>query len=563
MNLRRHTPHHLRRLWAVGVILTIAAAALVIRLIDLGVINRPFLQKQFSARTIRDVVIPSYRGIITDRNGEPLAISTPVYAAWADPKKLVMNNLELKKLAALLGISADSIKLYIQKNSKKQFVYLKRNLPPEIADQIKHLNIQGIALEKQYRRFYPEGESVTQVVGFTNIDDIGQEGVELAYNQWLQGSPGIKKILKDRFGNVVADLGVIREPVLGRDLTLSIDSRLQYIAYNALLNGVTEFGARSGSAVILDIHTGEILAMVSIPSYNPNARPPEVNGSYRNRAMTDVFEPGSTVKAIAMTTALSTGMYTPASTINTSPGYYYIDGNKVDDDGYDNGVIDMTRILEVSSNVGMSKVMLSLPSKMLFLNMLHNLGFAQSTGIHFPGESIGHINPRDATSNFGYATLSFGYSIDVNLLQLAHAYATLGNNGVKVPLSLLKVNTVPQGVQVIKPEIAAEMRTMLESVLKRGGGTAVAARVPGYQVTGKTGTTRMLGPHGYEKNHHNAFFVGIAPASNPQLVVAVMLHDPAKKAYFGGFVAGPIFSKVMGESLRILNIPPDDVQPAG
>lgn len=562
MILRRHTPHHLRRLWAVGAILAIAAAALAIRLIDLGLINRPFLERQFSDRTIRDVIIPSYRGIITDRNGVPLAISTPVYAAWADPKKLVMNTLQLNQLAELLAVPAGNIKALIQKNQKKQFIYLKRNLPPEIADQIRHLHITGIAFEKQYRRFYPEGESAAQVVGFTNIDDIGQEGVELAYNQWLQGSPGIKKIVKDRFGNVVADLGVIREPIPGRDLTLSIDSRLQYIAYNALLNGVTEFGANSGSAVILDIHTGEILAMVSVPSYNPNARPPEVNGSYRNRAVTDVFEPGSTVKAIAMTTALSTGMYTPTSTVNTSPGYWYVDGNKVDDDGYDNGVIDMTRILEVSSNVGMSKVMLSLPSKMLFLNMLHNLGFVQSTGIHFPGESIGHINPRDATSNFGYATLSFGYSIDVNLLQLAHAYATLGNNGVKVPLSLLKINSVPQGVQVIKPEVAAEMRTMLESVLQRGG-TAVAARVPGYQVTGKTGTTRMLGPHGYEKNHHNGFFVGIAPASNPQLVVAVMLHDPTKKAYFGGFVSGPIFSTIMGQTLRILNIPPDDVQPTG
>lgn len=561
MILRRHTPHHLRRLWAVGVILGIAACALVMRLVDLGVINRPFLQKQFSERTIRDVVIPSYRGIITDRNGEPLAISTPVYAAWADPEKLIINNTQLNQLAELLGVSADNIKSLIQKNQKKQFVYLKRNLPPEIADQIRHFHITGIALEKQYRRFYPEGESCAQVVGFTNIDDIGQEGVELAYNQWLQGSPGIKKILKDRYGNVVADLGIIHKPVPGRDLTLSIDSRLQYIAYNDLLEGVTEFGASSGSIVIIDIHTGEILAMANVPSYNPNARPPEVNGSYRNRAVTDLFEPGSTVKTIAMTTALSTGKWTPNSTIDTNPGYYYIDGNKVDDDGYNNGIIDMTRILEVSSNVGMSKVMLSLPSKLLFLNMLHNLGFTQSTGIHFPGESIGYINKRDATSNFGYATLSFGYSISVNLLQLAHAYATLGNNGVKIPLSLLKINTVPKGVQVIKPEIAAEIRTMLESVLQKGG-TAVAARVPGYRVTGKTGTTRILGPHGYEKDHHNGVFVGMAPASNPQLLVAVMLHDPTKKAYFGGFVAGPIFSKVMGESLRILNIPPDDVQPA-
>jgi cell division protein FtsI (penicillin-binding protein 3) len=560
MNLRRHLPYHARRLWMVGILLGIGVSALTCRLLDLGVVNRPFLQEQCAERTIRDVVIPSYRGIISDRNGEPLAISTPVYAAWINPKTLVLDKIQLAHLSSLLEMPAIKIETAIQKNAHKEFVYLKRGLPPATANQIKQLDIIGLAFEKQYRRFYPEGKSSAQILGFTNIDDTGQEGLELAYNQWLQGKPGLKKILKDRYGNAVADLGTIQAPVPGKNLTLSIDSRLQYIAYNALLEGVTKFNARSGSIVILNIHTGEILAMANVPSFNPNARAAEVNGDYRNRAVTDLFEPGSTVKAIAMTTALSTGRFTPASTINTSPGYWYVEGKKVDDDGYNNGVIDMTKILEVSSNVGMSKVMLSLPSHHLFLDMLNNLGFGQLTGIHFPGESPGYINKAALHSSFVYATLSFGYSISVNLLQLAHTYATLANNGVKIPLSLLKLDAPPaKGVQIVKPEVALEIRTMLESVLKRGG-TAVHAQVPGYQVTGKTGTTRILGPHGYDKTRHNGMFVGIAPASRPELVVAVMMHDPRTKAYFGGDINGAVFSTVMGQSLRILNVPPDEVK---
>jgi cell division protein FtsI (penicillin-binding protein 3) len=559
MIFRPETPPHLRRLWIIGIILGLSVMALLARLIDLGIIHRSFLETQCDERTIREVTIPSFRGIIADRNGEPLAISTPVYAAWINPKTFALNSSQAPQLSALLQLSTNKIEALLHKNSKKQFVYLKRDIPPGIATQIKDLNISGLYLEKQYRRFYPESESIAQITGFTNIDDQGQEGLELSYNSLLEGQPGLKKEMKDRYGNEVADLGTLREPIAGHDLTLSIDSRLQYIAYNTLVNGLNEFGASSGSIVILNIHTGEILAMTNAPSYNPNARPPEINGSYRNRAMTDLFEPGSSVKTFAMTTAFSTKKFTATSKVNTSPGYWYVEGKKVDDDGYDNGVIDMTRILQVSSNVGMSKVMLTIPSH-LFLDLLNNLGFGQSNNVNFPGESNGYINKNAAKSAFVYATVSFGYGISVNLLQLAHAYATLANNGIKIPLSLLKVNSPPEGTQVIDPEISQEIRVMLESVLKSGGGTAVAANVPGYHVTGKTGTARILGPHGYEKDHHNSIFVGIAPATRPELVVAVMIHDPTKKAYFGGFVAGPVFSTVMGESLRLLNVPPDDTQ---
>jgi len=548
-----------KRLWLIAGALALCFGALMLRLLDLSLINRTFLQKQFTERTIREVVIPSFRGIITDRNGEPLAISTPVYAVWADPKNLDIDNSQLLQLSKLIDISPKNINELINKKNKRQFVYLKRDLPPEQALLVQSLKIPGISTEKQYRRFYPDGESCAQVVGITNIDDKGQEGLELQYNQWLEGQSGLKKVLKDRYGNEVADMGILRKPEAGHNLTLSIDSRLQYIAYNELLNGVNTFGATYGSIIILDIKTGEILAMTNAPSFNPNLRPTKMDSNFRNRAVTDLFEPGSTFKALAMTTAISTGKYHAHSTVNTSPGYWYVDGNKIDDDGYNNGIIDMTRILEVSSNVGMSKVMLTLPFH-LYLDLLHRLGFTQATGINFPGESDGMLNKRAANSPFVYATLSFGYGVSVNLLQLAHAYATLANNGASVPLSLLKIDHPPEQTQIIAPAVSQEIRDMLESVLKKGGGTGVAAQVPGYRVTGKTGTTRILGPHGYEKDHHNSIFVGIAPATHPQYLVAVFLHDPSKKNYFGGYVAGPVFSKVMASTLRIMNVPPDNTQ---
>jgi cell division protein FtsI (penicillin-binding protein 3) len=556
MNERRYTPNHLRRLWIVVLILGIVTLALLWRLIDLSIFNRHFLQNQCAERTIRENILPSYRGMITDRNGEPLAISTPVYAAWIDPKILALSHAQLNQLANLLELSATTILSNINKAKNKQFIYLKRDLSPATAALIKNLSIQGCFLEKQYRRFYPEGEAVAQVVGFTNIDDQGQEGFELAYNDWLQGQAGAEKVIKDRYGNEVTSLGIVKQPIPGHDLTLSIDSRLQYMAYNELAKGAQEFGASSGSVVIIDIHTGEILAMANVPSYNPNTRPSSESSNYRNRALTDLFEPGSSIKPFAMATAISTGKYQPNSMINTSPGYWYVDGKKIDDDEHDNGVINLTKILQVSSNVGMSKIILSIP-RSLFLTMLNNLGFGQSTGVGFPGESDGIIDRNANLSSFVLATLSFGYGISVNTLQLAHAYATLANNGIKIPLSFLKVSSQPQGVQVIDSKVAAELRVMLESVLEQGG-TAMEAQVPGYRVTGKTGTARILGPHGYEKDHHNSIFVGIAPASNPDLVVAVFLHDPLKGAYYGGFVAGPVFSKIMGESLRILDISPDN-----
>ena len=556
--------NHSKRLWTLAILLGLGVLALLYRLLDLSVIDQKFLKTQINERTVRTVVIPTYRGIITDRNNRPLAVSTPVYALWIDPKKIDFSpSLQnLLQLSRLINIPVNTINLLLLKNKRREFIYLKRDISPPLSEQIKNLNIKGLFLEKQYRRFYPDGETSAQIIGFTNIDDQGQEGIELQYNQWLQGQSGLKKVLKDRYGQEAANLSLIRPPIPGHDLILSIDSRLQYLAYQELLKGAAEFGAVSGSIVILNIHTGEILAMANVPSYNPNNRAPEKNGNYRNRAVTDIFEPGSTIKTFAMTTALLSGKYHPGSLINTHPGYWYVNGKKIQDE-HNQGVISLTRILQVSSNVGISKIMLSLPSA-FFLNFLHKMGFAYPAGIHFPGENSGLINKAAAHSPFVYATVSFGYAISVNLLQLAHAYATLANNGLKIPLSLLKLDSShilsSSSQQVITPKAAAEIREMLEYVLKQGG-TATAARVYDYRVTGKTGTTRILGPHGYEKNAHNSIFVGIAPATHPELVVAVMLHAPSKKAYLGGFVAGPIFSKVMGDSLRILNVAPDNIQP--
>jgi cell division protein FtsI (penicillin-binding protein 3) len=550
-------PSHLRRLLAVIVLLGFIIAALIIRLVDLSVIKRHFLQNQWSQRAIREVIIPAYRGMITDRAGEPLAISTPVYAAWVDPTKLVLTRSQLLSLSQFLSLEPNQINDILKKAKSKRFIYLKRDLSPTLASDIENLTIKGLFLERQYRRFYPEGEASSQLVGFTNIDDIGQEGLELEYNDWLAGKPGLKKIIQDRYGNEVSDLGTVREPTPGHNLMLSVDNHLQYLAYHALDEGIHEFGAHSGSIVILDVKTGESLAMANAPSFNPNARPTAETGVYRNRVVTDLFEPGSTMKTVAMATALSTGKYKPDSLVDTSPGYWFVDNKKVDDDGFNNGVITLTRVLQVSSNVGISKIILSLPPA-LFLNMIHSLGFTQPTGIHFPGESDGYIASSAEHSSFVLATITFGYGISVNLLQLAHAYLTLANDGQQVPLSLFKIDASPVGKQILSPTVAVQLRTMLETVLERGGGTAVAARVPNYIISGKTGTTRMLGPHGYENNHHNAVFVGMAPATNPRLVIAVVLHDPTKKAYFGGDVAGPVFAKVMGDALRILNVPPDN-----
>ena len=545
------------RLLVLVVILLLIALGLIGRLINLTVINRQFLQNQGNARTIRRVTIPAHRGMILDRHGVPLAISTPVNAVWIDPADFKPSVSQLARLSTLLQVSKPLIQQQCVHGRGKEFVYLKRGLNPSLARQIKSLKIPGVFLQDEYHRYYPEGPVMAHVVGLTDVDDKGQEGLELAYNNWLEGQAGLKQVIKDRLGHVVADIRAIRPPKPGHDLQISLDKRIQYVAYRELKAGVERYRADSGSVVVLDVKTGEILAMVNWPSYNPNHRRSAQDGHARNRAVTDLFEPGSTIKSFSMASVLSNSQFTPSSQIDTSPGWMIIAGKRITDER-NNGVMDLTKILQISSNMGMSKLILSQPAENLW-NTLHRVGFGQVTESNFPGERTGSLPHFKVWNPFVLATLSFGYGISVTTLQLAQAYAVLAQGGVKVPVTFLKVEgDAPLGQRVMAQRISREILAMLESVLSKGG-TAPLARVPGYRVTGKTGTVRIVGAHGYEKHHYNSIFIGIAPASQPRLVVAVILHDPKGQFYYGGYTAGPIFSHVMSNTVHLLNIAPDDV----
>jgi cell division protein FtsI (penicillin-binding protein 3) len=545
------------RLMIVVFILLIIALALIGRLINLTIINRQFLRNQGNARTVRTLNIPAHRGMILDRHGEPLAISTPVDAVWMDPAYFKPNQQQLSLLSHFLKISPNTIHEIALHGQFKEFVYLKRGLNPSLAKQIKDLKIPGVFLQNEYHRYYPEGPVMAHVVGLTNVDDKGQEGLELAYNNWLEGQSGLKKVIKDRLGHVVADIRSIRQPRPGHDLELSIDKRIQYVAFRELKTGIERYQADSGSVVVLDVNTGEVLAMANWPSYNPNDRLTAQDGRTRNRALTDLFEPGSTIKSFSMESVLASDHFTPNSEIDTSPGWMIVAGKRIMDER-NNGVMDLTKILQISSNMGMSKLILSLPAENLW-NTLNQVGFGQITQSGFPGERTGSLPNFKVWNPFVLATLSFGYGISVTALQLAQAYAVLAHGGVKIPVTFLKVqNEAPIGQRVMDKTISREVLDMLESVLTKGG-TAPLARVPGYRVTGKTGTVRIVGAHGYEKHHYNSIFIGIAPASQPHLVVAVVLHDPKGRLYYGGYTAGPIFSHVMNNALHLLNIPPDDL----
>lgn len=548
------------RFWVLVVFLSMAAIGLVWRMIHLSVVNRPFLLGQGEARASRIIGIPASRGKILDRNGEPLAISTPVDAVWVNPRQLEATPQIIPFLAKLLDLSSTEIKHRLQKNSRRSFVYLKHGIEPELGQQIRTLNLPGVYTHREYRRYYPEGEVTAHVLGFTDFNDQGQEGMELGYNSWLRGIPGKRQVIKNRLGDIISGVSVLREPRPGHDLTLSIDRRIQYIAYAELKAGVEKFRATSGTAIVLDCKTGEILAMVNQPSYNPNNRAPDKDGRYRNRAVTDTFEPGSTIKTFSILTALESGKYFPHTMINTAPGWFMVQNKRVQDEHHNNGLIDLTTILQKSSNVGTAKVILSLPSHALW-RTLHEAGFGQKTSLDFPGERSGLLVDRPVWPPFALATLSFGYGMSATMLQLAQAYAILANHGVKYPVSLLKLKEPPVGRQVFEPKFADQVVTMLQTVLKTGG-TASHLRIPGYQVSGKTGTTHLVEKYGYAKHRYNSLFVGIAPATHPRLVVVVFLNDPKGKYFYGGDTAAPVFSRIMGGALRLLNVPPDNLPEA-
>lgn len=546
-----------RRFYFLIVILILCLIAIIWRMADLNILKRSFLQQQSNARSIRMVDIPAHRGMITDRNGVPLAISTPVDAVWINPQIFSASSRQFIELASLLHISGRFLQRKINKNAGRWFVYLKRQVTPQISAKIKDLNIPGLFLTREYRRYYPEGEITAHILGFTNVDDRGQEGLELAYNSWLAGTEGKSRVLKDRLGHIIDVMDTLEQPEQGHDLTLSIDGQIQYLAYLELKKTIKTYRAASGSIVVLDVKTGEILAMVNQPSYNPNAPHLKHDSSYRNRAVTDVFEPGSTMKTFSIISALESGKYKPDSKIDTNPGWYMVAGNTIKDEGINHGVLTVTGVLQKSSNIGIAKMILSLPPENLW-HVLHTIGFGERTASSFPGEAAGSLEDRPVWPPFVLATLSFGYAMSITPLQLACAYAVIANNGIKLPVSFLKQDNPPSGEWVISAKVAHEMLTMLESVVKSGG-TGTKANVTGYRVAGKTGTANIAELHGYNKKRHMASFVGIAPVSNSRLVVAVVIKDPQGQDY-GGLVAAPAFSDVMGGALRIMGITPDAIK---
>ena len=548
------------RFWFIVSVLAVAGSALIYRTVQLQVDDQEFLITQGDARTVRYEKIDAHRGMITDRFGEPLAVSTPVETVWANPKEMNLDALQLKLLAKTLGVSEDWLGKRVAKNKSREFIYLKRKTSPSHAGRVLALDLPGVYSRREYKRFYPSGEVVSHVVGFTNVDEMGQEGVELAFDEWLTGHPGKKRILKDRRGSVIKDLDLIRDAQPGKPLSLSLDMRLQYLAYRELKAAVTTHRAKAGSMVILDVATGEVLAMVNQPSYNPNNRKRLATSALRNRAITDVFEPGSTVKPITIAAALETGKYRPTTKIDTTPGYFRV-GRKSIRDHRDYGVIDLPTIISKSSNVGTSKIALDLTGEVVW-DMFYRMGFGQATGTGFPGESIGLLRNPVKWRPIEVATMSYGYGVSVNALQLAQMYMVLGNDGVKPPVSLIKVDGNVEGAaggeRVMASSVAQDIRLMLKKVVEKGG-TGTRARVAAYEVGGKSGTVHSVGRSGYEDSQYKALFAGVAPVENPRVAAVVVIDGPQGQEYYGGEVAAPIFSRVMSGVMRLLNVTPDNL----
>lgn len=544
---------HEGRLFFLAVFFCTILLVLLWRMYDLMVMNRPFLKGQGDARSLRTVSISAYRGMIIDRQGEPLAVSTPVQSLWVNPKEFVIGPKSLKKLANLLNEKPSELSKRIGKAKHREFLYLQRQLPPALAKTISELDIEGLNFQDEFRRYYPSGESSAQLLGFTDIDDSGLEGLELAYNEWLKGEPGKKRVTKDRLGQIIEELGIIKEPRPGHDLQLSIDHRIQYFAFHELEKTLDEFGAKSGSAIVIDTQSGEVLAVANAPSFNPNVRGQYTLDTYRNKAFVDTFEPGSVMKPLSIASALDTGKFTRKTIIDTRPGWMVVQGHLIRDI-HDYGVLDVSQVLQQSSNVGVTKMILESPPSQL-INLLNRCGFGSRTDSGYPGESSGTMLRVKAASPFVLATLGFGYGASITAIQLARSYLVFANKGKLLPISLIHNQKTGEVMQALDAKTADSVLSMMEDVVKEGTGRS--AQVTGYRVAGKTGTARIAGKQGYEEDKHIASFVGIAPVSKPRLIVAVVIYEPTKNGYYAASVAGPLFSKIMGASLRILDVYPD------
>ena len=514
-----------------------------------------FLQDQGEARYVRSAEIPAYRGIISDRRGEPLAVSTPVISIWANPGDLAKSE-RVPELAAALGLKTPELRERLKTYRNKEFMYLKRHMTPPAARRILQLKVPGVGGRREYQRYYPAGEVAAHLVGFTNVDDRGIEGIELAYDDWLQGLPGRKEVIKDLYGEVVRDIGELQAARPGRDLSLSIDLRLQYLAHRELQRAVKVSNANAGTVVTLDSRTGEVLALVNYPTYNPNGRRGLTPGQTRNRALTDVFEPGSTMKPLTLVAALESGLFTPETMIDTSPGRIKV-GSKVLLDPVNYGEISVARVVEKSSQVGIVKMALALDEQAVW-NTFNRFGLGASPGTGFPGESAGVLPYRENWRLLERVTLAYGYGLAVTPLQLARAYGVIASGGQLLHPSLLKQESAAaEPTQVIKRSIADQVLKVLHGVTGEKG-TARGARVEGYTVAGKTGTAHKVDRGGYADDRYLAFFAGIAPASNPRLVTIVLIDEPKGDRYYGGEVAAPVFSRITSGALRLLNVVPDD-----
>nr|WP_297459313.1 penicillin-binding transpeptidase domain-containing protein [uncultured Halomonas sp.] len=538
-----------------------ALALLVGRIVDLHVLNRVFLQGQGDARTLRVETIDAHRGMITDRHGDPLAISTPVVTLWANPQQLPDDRIQRLMLAKALGVELEELNARIDLYSEHEFMYLERRMTPIAAQQILDLHLPGVYGKHEYKRYYPSGEVTAQLVGITDIDDQGQEGLELAYNRYLSGDPGKRLVLKDRKGRLVKDLRVIEEAKSGGDLTLAIDLRLQYMAYRELKAAVNEHNADGGTLVMMDARSGEVLAMANVPSYNPNNRSELDAEGLRNQAITDVFEPGSVMKPLAMSAALATDKFAPDTIVDTSPGYMRLDGKYTISDFRNYGKLTMAGILLHSSNVGMSRVALQLENDAIW-NRYHELGLGQSPGTGFPGEASGSLPTPYNWSESKRATMAYGYGVAVSALQLASAYTAIANDGKRLPASLLKLREPPEGDRVMSERIADNLLLMLEEIVQPGAGGSRAA-VPGYRIAGKTGTVRKVTSEGYQTSAYRSMFAGIAPVSDPRIVTVVMIDHPKGQEYYGGLVSAPVFGRVVGKALRLLDVLPDKQEAIG
>jgi cell division protein FtsI (penicillin-binding protein 3) len=528
-----------------------AFLALAGRALWLQGLSTDFLQKQGAARYARTLELPATRGRITDRNGEVLASSVPVKAVWAIPDDVLEAPPEkLRALSALLDMPEAELRKKL--DSDRNFVYLKRQVEQETVDRIMKLQIDGIETRKEYKRFYPQADVTAHVVGFTNVEDSGQDGMELGMQKTLAGVTGSRRVIKDRLGRIVEDIAAVREPHDGRDLVLSLDSKIQYIAFSQLKEAVDKFKAKAGGVVVIDIRTGEVLALANLPTYNPNNRAILTGAMLRNRVLTDTFEPGSTLKPFSIALALDTKRVTPNTIVQTAPGKLTI-GTATIGDSHAHGPLTVSQIIQKSSNVGTAKIALQMQPQEMW-EMFTTIGFGQQPKFGFPGAVAGRVRPYKSWRPIEQATMSYGHGISVSLLQLAHAYTIFARDGDLIPLSFQKLSAPPVGQRVITEKTAREMRAMLETATGPEG-TAPKAQTPGYRVAGKTGTAYKLVGGRYVSKYVSSF-VGFAPASDPRLIIAVMVDEPSG-AHYGGEVAAPIFSAIAGSALRAMNVGPD------